>query len=151
MDELDQIANVPELQAFHVHLSPHPATKALSNQTSPVTEICTIHFPATYSASDKKEFEQNLLDFVGIIEKNVATATGFAGGWAIEKLPIPGRSEETTTYVACMGWQSVEAHLAFRETALFKQHKHLLDQAKDLMHVHMVHVSATQVDSGDRF
>ncbi|KAK4947833.1 hypothetical protein LTR10_013341 [Elasticomyces elasticus] len=151
VDELDRVANVFQLQAFHAHLSPHPATKALSNRTSPATEICTIHFPATYAARDKKKFEQDLFNLVRIIESNVPTSTGFAGGWAVEKLSLPGTSEETTTFIACMGWQSVEAHFAFRETPLFKEHKHLLDQAKDLMHVQMVHVSATQVGYGGHF
>ena len=151
MDELDQIADVSKLQAFHAHLSPHPAIKALSNNTSPVTEISTIHFPANFSAEDRNKFEQELLQFVAIIKKHVTTSTGFAGGWAAEKVPMPGTSEETTTFIACLGWQSVEAHFAFRETKLFKDNEHLLGHAKDLKHIHMVHVSATQVDRDGYF
>ena len=82
---------------------------------------------------------------------HAATATDFAGGWVTEKVAVPGISDETTTYIACLGWHSVEAHLAFRETKLFKEHEHLLDQAEDLKHLHMVHISATQVDRDGQF
>lgn len=116
-----------------------------------MTEISTFHFPPTYSAEDRSQFEQQVLQLVAILEAHVANWTDFAGGWATEKVPIPGTSEETTAFVACIGWQSVEAHFAFRETKIFKENEHLVGRAKSLKHVHMVHISATQVNRDGQF
>lgn len=116
-----------------------------------MVELCTIHFPADYSLSDQKEAEQNLLKFVAILEDKVPAFRGFTGGWAIEKVPMPVTSEESTVFFGCSGWQSVEAHLAFRESPLFQENRHLLEQAKGLMHVDMVHVSGTHVGKNGHF
>lgn len=151
VQELDQTADVSRIQAFHAHLSPYPANKALSNNTSPVTEISTFHFPPIYSAEDRSQFEQQLLQLVAILKMHVANWTEFAGGWAAEDVPIAGTSEETTAFVACIGWQSVEAHFAFRESKTFKENEHLVSQAKGLKHIHMVHISATQVNRDGQF
>jgi hypothetical protein len=149
VEELDRIADVSELQAFHAHLVPYTANGLFSNSASHVTEICTIHFPGDYSAEDKDQFQRNISEFSAVIEMNEQASIGIAGGWAAEKVLL--RSEETTAFIACIGWRSAAEHLAFRETKLFEDNKHLVDGAKGLKHIHMVHISTTQVNRGRRF
>jgi hypothetical protein len=116
-----------------------------------MTELYTIHFPTDYSPNNKKEFKQNLFKFITILEEHVPTFIDFVGGWAVEKVPISVTPEESTVFLACRGWQFVEAHLAFRDAQLFEDNKYLLEHAKDLKHIHMVHVSSTKVDNDGRF
>lgn len=114
-----------------------------------MTEILTVYFPANYSATDQYEFEKSLKKFVAVLEENAPAHTGCTGGWVIGEIPLLGTSNKAKAYVACFGWQSMEAHLAFRETQSFKDNEHLLSRAKDLEHVQLVHISGTLVNRRD--
>ena len=146
MDRLNQWANIAEIEAFFAHLSPHPATQALSNHIATVTEILTIYLPIDYTAADQRILEKNFKKFVSVIEENAPAHTGSALGWAIGEVPIPGTSDKAKAYVTCLGWQSVEAESAFRETQWFKDNEYLLSQIKDLRLVQRAHFSGTLVN-----
>ncbi|KAJ9651890.1 hypothetical protein H2198_008854 [Neophaeococcomyces mojaviensis] len=149
---LDRFSDIADLKnnvsMYHANLKPHPATEALSDHVSPATEILMVFFPADYSEADQKKFEDDLKKLVAVIEKEAKTYTASAGGWVVEEVDIPGTSEKGKAYQVLIGWQSVEAHLAFRETQPFKDNIHLLRGAKDLKTLAVTHYSGTQVTSG---
>lgn len=118
----------------------------MSNHVSPATEILLVHFPSNYSEADQKKFEDNVKELIGTIERDSGTYTASAGGWVVEELTIPATSEKSKAYLVLLGWQSVEAHLAHRETQSFKDNIHLLRKAKDLKHLQVVHYSGKQVN-----
>lgn len=67
----------------------------------------------------------------------------------VEERPLPkDNSEMAKVYVAAIGWKSVEAHMAFRETQMFKDNIHHLRSAKDLQDLAVVHAHLTEVQPG---
>lgn len=115
---------------------------------SPATEIITAYLPEDYSDADKKTFEENFKKLIAAVEKHAGTYKASAGGWVVEKLPIPGTSENGLVWTALIGWESVQAHLDFRQTQAFKDNIHWFRGAKDLKHVDVVHYNGTQVNKG---
>ncbi|KAL8701467.1 MAG: hypothetical protein Q9201_004888 [Fulgogasparrea decipioides] len=113
------------MEIFHVNFSPHPPAAALSGTTA-VTEVVGHYFSTDLSESDKSSFERNLMEFVKVLEQKAAGFTGFAGGWVIEELEHKEVEGKTKVWQSCIGWQSVEAHMAFRETQDFKDNVHLM-------------------------
>ncbi len=146
MDDLDQIAIVPELQAFHVPLFPEHAPAGPGNHIAPVTGVLTMYFPADYSAADKYILEEDFKRFLTTIEGNAPAPGTFAGGWVVEALPIPGTSDKAKAFVASLGWQSTQECSAFGESQSFKGNTHPLSRAKDLQQVQEVHFSGIRID-----
>lgn len=75
---------------------------------------------------------------------------GYAGGWVIEEVPNPksdgGKNKDKVkAFAGAIGWQSVEAHLKFREHQAFKDNIHLLRGAKDLVGMDVFHVKFLEV------
>jgi len=131
----------------HVPFTPHPATAALSDTNAPATEVLTVTFPAAYSAADQSKFEADIKQLVGVIEAHADGYKGSAGGWSIEGVDSAKTSggDKAKTYVAVIGWQSVEHHLKFRERQEFKDNIHLLRGAKDMLGFDVFHVSFLEV------
>jgi len=131
---------------YHVHFDPHPPTVALIGSSPIATENITIYFPTTYSTEDQKAFVDSLNKFVAVIEKtqDISGYKGSVGGWVEEELTVPGSSEKAKGYVCLIAWESVEAHLKYRETQDFKDNSHLLRGAKDLITLRVVHTFCTE-------
>ncbi|KAL8846693.1 MAG: hypothetical protein Q9221_008221 [Calogaya cf. arnoldii] len=109
----------------HAHLSPHPPSAAVSGTTSPVTEMITHYFSADISESNQSSFESNMEEFVKCLEK-AEGFKGFAGGWVVEEAEHEAVEGKARLWQSCVGWQSVEEHMAFRETEDFKENVHLI-------------------------
>ena len=148
LEHFGQMCDINAAQIYHAHLTPHPATEALSDRVSPATEILTVYFPSGYSQADQDTFLDNFKKLVKAIEDNADTYTGSAGGWVQEEIPILGTSEKGKAYVALIGWKSMEDHTAFREHQAFKDNIHHLRGAKDVKHLGVVHYSGTEVQPG---
>jgi len=133
---------------YHAHFDPHPPPAALTDSSSLATETITLYFPPSYSSEDQKEVETNVQKLIDVIAKHADGYKASVGGWVEEELPLPGESEKAKAYVGLIAWVSVEAHLRFRETQVFKDNIHFLRGAKDLKTVRMVHVSFKEVKSG---
>ncbi|KAK5192463.1 hypothetical protein LTR99_009784 [Exophiala xenobiotica] len=133
---------------YHAQFTPHPPTAALSDTTSPTTEIVTMWFPTSYSEEDKKKVVDDAKALVAVVEKEAKTYRASAGGWVEEDIDIPGTDEKGKAYVLLIGWTSVEAHMEFRETNAFKENIHYLRDAKDLKKLEAVHASMTEVTGG---
>lgn len=125
---------------YHARFHPY-APSVLAE--APVTEVMTIYFPAEYSLHDQKTYDNGMRKF---FEACNAHADGFlssTGGWVDEVQKIEG-GEEVKAYVALFGWESVNHHLAFRETTHFKELRENMGQPKDLRKIEAVHVKVTE-------
>lgn len=124
---------------FHVHFDPHPPTAATS---APVTELATFHFPSSLSASQQSAFVNAFHSFRETAEKNADGLKGITSGWAVEDLEYQG--EKGKAFVAAFGWDTVDAHMAYRETDAFKESiTNLREKARG---VEMHHVTFNQFE-----
>ena len=116
------------LTMLHANLTPHPATAALGT-ASPVTEVLTV-----YLEKQDNDFVAKVNQLTKVIAENADGFKGVAGGWVIEDVEYKGKKGKA--YVATLGWESVEAHMAFRETSEFKDNIHLLREGPMGMELH---------------
>lgn len=112
---------------------------------SPVTEVMLAFFPSGITTSQQdgvagqfNAFKTNALDKCGSVR-------GVSSGWGVENdFPIRGREsgeeEGGTLFLALIGWGSVEEHMAFRETDVFKQHVGLISDMEGCVKLDMFHL-----------
>ncbi|KIW20547.1 hypothetical protein PV08_01122 [Exophiala spinifera] len=132
------------MSMYHVGFDPHPPTPTLVGSTPQVTEFITAYFPKDYSAENQRTFHEIMLAFGDVVSK---TAKGFKasrGGFVREEVTDPKSSEPCLGYVTLIGWESVQAHLDYRETQAFKDNIVSMREAKDLRNVTVFHVDAKQ-------
>ena len=117
-------------------MTPHPPTHAFG---APVVEVLTAYFPSTLSPEEKDSWYQNFRKFM---EKLIVDAEGLvaeAHGWVVEELTW--ESKKSRAFVCCIGWDSIEKHMAHRETTSFKESIHLLRDGVGGPEVHHVKFS----------
>lgn len=114
----------------HANFSPHPPSAALG-PTSPVTEVLTCYFEGKADG-----FEGRFDGLIrGISDSEAAEGfKGAAGGWMVDEVEYKG--EKRKAFVGLVGWESVEAHMAFRETQAFRDNIPLLRQESLGMELH---------------
>ena len=110
----------------HVRFDPHPPLSVLSGSFSPVTELLTVYFPSSTSADSQKNYEQNFSKFMKGLEEDADGYRGYASGWVREEVEHESLEGKGKAYFAAIGWDSVEKHLACRETEKFKANRGLL-------------------------
>lgn len=115
-----------EMGVLHVEFNPHPPSAAVSGTSSPVTEVVDHYFVADLSDSEKSDFESNLSKFVKVLEEKADGYKGFAGGWIVEEQEHKDMEGKARVWQSCIGWESVDAHMAFRETQVFRDNVHLM-------------------------
>lgn len=116
------------LTMLHASFSPHPPTAALGT-AAPVTEVLTCYFEKEDDGFDSK-FNQ----LIKAIADNSEGFKAASGGWVMEDVEYEGKKGKA--YVGVLGWESVEAHMSFRETQAFKDNIHLLREDSLGMDVH---------------
>ena len=102
------------LTVNHVHAEPplsHVTDKA------PVVEMLLIYVPL--DAND--EVPGTITRFMDILAKNAQGFVTTAHGWVVEELEKEGLEGRFKAYFVAIGWESVEAHMAYRETEAFKE------------------------------
>ena len=121
------------LSLIHANFNPHPPSAAVSPTTSPVTEVFTAYF---HEHSDS---------YVGAVDKAFKTlkdkaegCKATARGWVVEEVEDErvGKGKKGRAFVGCIGWESVEAHMRFRETEGFKKIIPLLREGTLGLEVH---------------
>lgn len=100
----------------HANLSPHPPAAATSSSRSPVTECLTLYHPTNPSVS---AFEEKWQNFHSTAEKYAEGYRSSSAGWIAEELEYKG--EKAAGFAIFIGWDSVDAHINYRETAHFKE------------------------------
>lgn len=106
------------LTMHHANLTPHPPTAALG-AASPVTEIFTC-----YLEKENEGFQSKVEQLIKATSDNAEGFKGWAGGWVLEDVKY--KEKKGKAYVGLVGWESVEAHMAFRETQAFKDNINVL-------------------------
>lgn len=149
MDRFGRITELKSAQLSHAHFTPHPASQALSDHVSPVTEITVVIFSSGISEADQKKvadaFEQQCVN----ISKTSDKYTASAGGLFVEELPVPGTSEKGKAYIGLVGWQSMEDHMQWRSTSAHQENVRLMKQFDEhIKHVDVKHYSGTQINPG---
>lgn len=120
-------------EAFHVSFDPHPPSTVLQ---SPITEILRAYFPTDQVSSEGAAFEAELHKLVNALRTNkIAGHTGeMSSGWSIEEVDQDGIPSKV--FVAYIGWDSVEAHVEARKTAVFQANR-LTHVPKNIKVVHV--------------
>ena len=122
-----------KLTMLHANFDPHPPSAAVSSTTSPVTEVITAYFTSHDAA-----FEENVKKLTGVLKEKAEGFRAASGGWIVEDVEHEslGEGKKGKAYAAVIGWESVEAHMKFRETEDFKQGIHLLRDGPVKLEVH---------------
>jgi quinol monooxygenase YgiN len=142
---LANVAGKPSL--YHVNFKSYPLTVLENHSASGgtnVAEVLHMHFPADISDEGRAAVEKTAQDFLGQLTPD--KAPGFSGqsamGWAVEEVELKG--EKTRALVALLGWESIDAHIKFRDTEHFKNIIPLLRDIKDLKGIEMCHVTVNK-------
>lgn len=109
-----------EAQVF-CHADFKPAGALGKTFSAPVTEFATFYFDGG-PPSDYMEGVEKLGKMLD--DQKPEGYLGWAGGVTYEELEKEGVKGKAG--VLTIGWQSVDAHMAFRETQMFKDNIHLL-------------------------
>lgn len=116
-----------DLTVWHANFAAHaPSASLLAGFAAPATEVVGFYFSASVSDSEKSSFESNLDKFVKVMEEKAKGYRGAIGGWVIEEVEHPEIEGKAKLWQTMARWDSVEAHMAFRETDDFKNNVHLL-------------------------
>lgn len=95
-----------------------PATVA-TRFSAPVTEFATFYLPSATSDDEKKGFNDKMVGFGRLIQQHAKGFRGTSSAWIVEEVEHPSVGTGFG-YAVAVGWDSVEAHSAFKETQEFK-------------------------------
>ncbi|KAL1643709.1 hypothetical protein SLS58_004724 [Diplodia intermedia] len=121
------LANITSLLASPPRLTHHAFSSSLDAVTTaaPVTELVSFYFPPTYATDD---FVGPWADFARAAAEHAEGLRGSAGAWAdedaVEHASLKKGEEgegRGRLFLALIGWESVDAHMAYRDTAAFKE------------------------------
>lgn len=129
----------------HVVTKPWPPTVVAE---APVTEVLTLFFPSDLDDAAKEALSQQFEEFKTKALDQAADCRGVAYGWSTENdVPVTGEPGKTgSLLVAFIGWPSVEAHMKFRETEVFKENIGLLRGMKDIVKLGVFHVACKSLE-----
>ncbi|KAF2260961.1 hypothetical protein CC78DRAFT_380220 [Lojkania enalia] len=103
---------------------------------APVTECLSLYLPASYPSST---YNDNFTNFKrGGEETGKDIIGGITGGWSIEPHEHDSVGKDAKLFAAFIGWPSVQAHMAYRETEEFPSvAKYLRDGPKGVKVCHV--------------
>ncbi|KAF2459691.1 hypothetical protein BDY21DRAFT_282100 [Lineolata rhizophorae] len=111
------VAGPDAIRLFHVELATPFSTAA----SAPVVEFLTCYFPPSYSNA---QFDAVWDSFASELMTTADGAKGTVGGWVVEELEhksLEAHGGKGKAFVAAIGWESVEKHMAYRDTDKFKE------------------------------
>lgn len=105
----------PPVLTHHAFPSAVPAVTT----SAPVTELVSFYFPADYNTSD---FAAPWDEFVRVAAENAKGLVGSSASWAEEEVEHSSlKGEKGKVFLALIAWESVDAHMAYRDTQAFKK------------------------------
>lgn len=137
LDRLGSLmSSAPELVHFEVSSS---ATQARAFN-APITELVLVYLDGSSST-----IEANLQKFADALEKDAQAPVGgvYLSGYSVEEVEhekLDGGKGKVI--LMAIGWQSLEAHMAFRDTAAFKENVGLLRDGPKALAMHHVKMQA---------
>ncbi|KAF3761870.1 hypothetical protein M406DRAFT_358121 [Cryphonectria parasitica EP155] len=130
----------------HIDVNPYPAA-ALK---SPVTEIMLAFFPSDVSDELKTAASDRVARFSETSLKKCADVQAVSFGWGVENdFPVRGGEEgqKGSMLIALIGWPSIDAHMKYRETDLFKDSVPLIRGIEGLTALGMFHVKSQNMEN----
>lgn len=142
----EDIAATPAI--YHAAFVPFPPT-VLNNDSgrgkTAVSEVCHAYFPADTDLVQQQEILARFQQFIDGLEK--LEVKGFSGevayGFVLEDLDFKG--EKARAAVLVLGWDSVDAHMAFRDTEAFQKTIPIMRTLPNLKGMEMWHVKNTDI------
>lgn len=86
---------------------------------SGVIEHLIFYLEPSLGKDDRGRWEAIFTTFMKVVTENAAGFTGFTAGWVVEELQYEGSA--ATAFLATLGWDSVDIHLAYRTTQAFQE------------------------------
>ncbi|KAF2429560.1 hypothetical protein EJ08DRAFT_698276 [Tothia fuscella] len=99
----------------HVNFSP-PFTALAGN--APVVDLLTVYFRKNVN---EDEFNETWNTFCDIAKDKAEGSLGCTSGWIVEDLEHESIDGKAKGFAAAIGWESVEAHVKYRNTIVFKE------------------------------
>jgi hypothetical protein len=84
---------------------------------APIVEMLTLYFP---SEVEQENIDTTITAFIRTLVDNAKGFVGYTTGWIAEDLEHEKVDGKAKAYAAAIGWESLEAHSAYRETQTFK-------------------------------
>jgi quinol monooxygenase YgiN len=134
-----QIASVVA-DIYHVPFEPFPPM-VLDNQggKTAVAEVCHAYLPADISMVQQQEILTTSQQFIDLVKQSAKGLSGeTAHGFAQEDIEFQG--EKCRALLLILGWDSIEAHMAYRDTEGFAEAIPLLRGMPGLKGIQMFHV-----------
>jgi hypothetical protein len=106
-------------------------------------------FPTDISQADQDAASAQFQQFVNKALMKCADVKGVSFGWGVERdYPVRGGEEgqKGSLLTALIGWPSVDAHMRFRETDVFKDNVGLIRSLGGLVKLAMFHVSCRTLE-----
>ncbi|KAI4596909.1 hypothetical protein KJ359_004819 [Pestalotiopsis sp. 9143b] len=129
------------LSIYHVPFVPHPPA-VLDNQDgrgrTKVAEVCHAYFARDIDSVRQQEILADVQQFIDVIRPGPGGSGEHAHGFALEELEYKG--EQCRALVLVLGWDTVEAHHAYRATDDFAKNIPLLRNLPGLKGMEMWHV-----------
>jgi heme-degrading monooxygenase HmoA len=125
---------------YHVPFVPFPPT-VLNNDggrgKTKVSEVVHAHFPLDIDLVKQQEVVAQAQQFIDVIKADGNSGES-AHGWVLEDLEYKG--EKTRVLLMILGWDSVEAHVAYRDTEDFAKNIPLMRTLPLMKGMQMWHV-----------
>jgi heme-degrading monooxygenase HmoA len=84
---------------------------------APIVEMLTLYFS---NDVDQASADTTLIGFIQTIVENAKGFVGYTTGWIIEEVEHEKVEGKGKAYAVAIGWESLEAHMAYRDTQTFK-------------------------------
>lgn len=120
---------------------------------APVTEVLLAYFRPDLSEDGKRAASAQLEEF---LEKAGGGCPGLLStnhGWLVENdLPVRGvePAQKGSLLMILWGWESIDAHMRFRELEAFKSNIALLTRMEGLIKLSMTHVKFQSIENATR-
>lgn len=111
---------------------------------SPVTEVMLAFFPSNTTTSAQHAVSQRFSEFDNKALKQCKDVRSVSSGWGLETdFPIKGdgnHGRKGILFIALIGWGSVNEHMAFRESDVFKEYVGLITGMEGCLDLSMFHL-----------
>lgn len=88
--------------------------------SAPVVEFLDAYVPANDDAAIYA-FDKAWTEFAKVLQDHAEGFKGWIGGWVVGEVPSDKVESGTARkYIAGIGWESIDAHMTYRETEAFK-------------------------------
>ena len=104
---------------YHTHCAPESPASLLSRTPSGIIEHLICYFEPNLGEADRTRWGSVWGTFMKVLAEHAAGFKGFTSGWVLEEVQYEGNA--ATGFVATLGWDSVEVHLAYRDTKEFQE------------------------------